>query len=385
LHFSEIPIIGLGYSINHTGGKGIGDKLANNLVETVIKFVKLGIVDPVIFELLPLFETGIGADRISDMIIHILLPDIVLFSIRVARSLNLPISSAPTLINNQYFNDLPCYSNHGILLVPNDILTEIPLERSWTDIDTIALHNQNLKQHLNKMLGNSWKNLITLKDFSNKKKVLKQAIFEYPEILDEILYRYRNKSVYPYNFNADSKEKFKWHDRARDYAARFPLYLPQKDNIVSGQEIATVIIAHFEKLIDSGLACDFHKKIGDPKKEQIGQLIFLELLECYTRNTDLYARYNCKNDTVSIYTRKLPYDKNLLVNIILKFSSTQRVHDFYVELLKKAQNSLIFDDTAFVLILTNRGRRTWNDLISLNYYYNNSDKLKFFFIDGTWR
>jgi hypothetical protein len=88
--FAETPLAGLGYSINHNGGKGIGNKLASNLTETIIEIVRLGIIDPAIFEMAGFFEPGIGADRISDMIIHILLSNIALFSSRIARSLGSP-------------------------------------------------------------------------------------------------------------------------------------------------------------------------------------------------------------------------------------------------------------------------------------------------------
>lgn len=136
LKFPEIPLTGLGYSINHNSGKGIGPKLATNLSTTVIDIVKKGIKDPIIFELAGVFEQKYGADRISDMIFWILLSDLVQFSRRIAKDLNLPTSKKSTLIGGENYDSLPCCSTRihanpgqGFLLVPEDILTSLPVAR----------------------------------------------------------------------------------------------------------------------------------------------------------------------------------------------------------------------------------------------------------------
>ena len=69
LKFPELPLAGLGYSTGNNDGKGIGDGIANDLLYNIKDFVKVGIVDPVIFQLAEIFVDNIGADRISDMII----------------------------------------------------------------------------------------------------------------------------------------------------------------------------------------------------------------------------------------------------------------------------------------------------------------------------
>lgn len=58
LRFSEVPLTGLGYSINHNGGKGIGVKLAKYLSETIVEIGTIGIFDPMIFELVGLLKKG---------------------------------------------------------------------------------------------------------------------------------------------------------------------------------------------------------------------------------------------------------------------------------------------------------------------------------------
>ncbi|WP_127087848.1 hypothetical protein, partial [Dulcicalothrix desertica] len=244
LTFSEIPLAGLGYSINHNGGKGIGAKLANNLSLTVVELVRQGILDPVIFELTGLFEQGFGSDRISDMVIRILLPELARFSRGVAESLNLPKAPGPTVIGGQCFFGLPCYSTYGVLLVPQDILTSLPLAYSWTGADYIKFHNEELRKYVNQIIGKLWFDSPTWKEVVRNKDKFKRLILEKPELMKDLLNRYKEKSASPYDFTKDPKGEFRWHDSAKDYATRFPLNLRDlKDE--SNEKILDAICKHF--------------------------------------------------------------------------------------------------------------------------------------------
>ena len=72
LTFPELRGVGLGFSVGKPTGTGIGDDSAGKLVHTAHEIVSAGIDDPVIFELVGLFEDGVGADRVSDMTVRII-------------------------------------------------------------------------------------------------------------------------------------------------------------------------------------------------------------------------------------------------------------------------------------------------------------------------
>lgn len=322
--FSEIPLIGLGYSVNHTGGKGIGNQLANSLSKTIVEFVKLGITDPMMFELSGLFERGIGADRISDMTIHILLSELEQFSCRVAESLKLPKAPHPTLICGQYFEGLPCYSTYGILLIPQDILTSLPLAYSWTSSESITIHNNKLRENVNKMIGQSWSHSPTWKEVVSKKDILKRLVLEKPELMKDLLDRYKAKSAKPYDFESDPKDEFRWHDSARDHAKRFPLNLKNLEN-ESNEKIMNIICEHFSRLVRNGLYINFYKESGDLNSERVGQLILLELLEHYVEQSNFAVQYDRKNGIINLCNHSSS-SKN---RIILKYTSTQGISEYY--------------------------------------------------------
>lgn len=357
LTFSEIPLSGLGYSVNHTKGKGIGNKLATDLAKTAIALVEAGIRDPVVFELAGLFELGIGSDRISDMIIRILLHDIARFSERIARSLNLPRANKP--VADYFFgNELPCYKDQAILLLPEDILSDLQVADSWTNADSITIHNQDVRNYLNKKIGQSWRESYTWKDLlKNKtsKKKIKEMIQDCPELVRDLLEQYKHKSAVPYDFQLDPEGVFSWHDNARDYVNKFPLDLQDFEN-AKDLDLVDILIKQFSKLVRDGLCIDLHKESGDPKQEEVGQLILWELFEKYTQNTCIDIEHNSKHRTTILHKRQ--FGKTTKVcEIVLKFTSTRKVVDDYEKLLETVNSGLITHYTAFVLVQVSTSAR----------------------------
>ena len=59
------------------------------MISTAFDILKAGVMDPEFFELLPLFQENVGADRLSDMIATLILDDIKEFTRRVNRELGI--------------------------------------------------------------------------------------------------------------------------------------------------------------------------------------------------------------------------------------------------------------------------------------------------------
>lgn len=63
--FSEVNGICLGYA-KSAAGAGFGKVLAQDVISIAFDIVKSGVEDPAFFELIPLFQDNVGADRLSD-------------------------------------------------------------------------------------------------------------------------------------------------------------------------------------------------------------------------------------------------------------------------------------------------------------------------------
>jgi len=393
LKFSEIPIVGLGYSIDNNPGKGIGVILAEQLLDTVVTLVEKGISNPIIFELAGVFQDKFGADRISDMILRILLSDLYLFTRRIVNDLNLPTSLTPTFIcdkDEPYYN-LPCcptkvnlYPGVGFLLVPKDILTPLPFAESLKEIDIVISHNLELRRYVNNTLRRTYGYDITWKQLSYNKYILNKVIIEIPEIMNDLIDKYKNQNIKPYNFKTDSKDIFKWHDTARYYAKSYPLNIKDSSNnfFLSDVEIIEKICLHFRKLVEElGLDVAFYNEERKPKKEYIGRLILLELLECYLQHSPLKVTSLIKDQFINVYNTY----SHKSYKFTLKFTSTPTIRSSYRKLVENISFNNQYSHNTLFLIAVDEGINI-RDIVSQPNINNNDNVIKFFrtvLIDAT--
>lgn len=82
-----------------------------------------------------LFEENIGPDRLSDMISTIIYPDIVEYTKRIQRELKLNKENYPDCMFRDDGLIVNPYKGCEILLLPIDILHELPIAQCWDDIE----------------------------------------------------------------------------------------------------------------------------------------------------------------------------------------------------------------------------------------------------------
>lgn len=383
LKFHEIPLTGLGYSLNHNSGKGIGDILATNLSSTVIEIVKKGIIDPIIFELAGVFEKKFGSDRISDMIFCILLSDLARFSSRIAEQLNLPIV-CKTTINDEVFDNLPCYLNKGILLVPEDILTSLPVARSWKDRELVTIHNHELRKYINKKITKYTYLSPSYKKLAQNKTVFREVVLQNPEIMRDFIRKYKAKDAKSYDFKNDPNDVFKWHDTARNYAERFPLKITHSSGkgFLNNEEIVDKICEHFRELVNLGLDGAFYRPGREPKEEEKGQLILLELLEQYLKGSPLSVKYEREKKVINLCTSNL----SIAYRIILKFTSTKGIDMSYDKLIENIYLTFQGSCTILFLVEVDSGKKIQEIVRQSNIKsidLNENDILRKFYIYAT--
>ena len=142
--FSEVNGICLGYA-KGTSGAGFGLGLGRQVISTAYDIVKAGVTDPEFFELLPLFQENVGADRLSDMIATLILDDIKEYTKRINQELGINQKRFKKLFFNGDFLINP-YKHDDVLLVPIDILHKLPVAESWEDIDLVVSQNSILRR-----------------------------------------------------------------------------------------------------------------------------------------------------------------------------------------------------------------------------------------------
>lgn len=198
LSFREIASTCLGYSQSGTHGSGIGGKLAKQVATTILDIYDIGIKNPVVFEMMPFFEEGIGADRISDMSAYLLIRRLINYTQRVCTELGIPMQASVRL--NGKATDVPTYHRTGYVFVPAEVLCDLPTARSYDDIDSVCHYNDMFRRRICQAIGMRWT------DFKSVHKAqLKQYLFENPEMFKEFVDEYEQSSHVPYNFHTDRK------------------------------------------------------------------------------------------------------------------------------------------------------------------------------------
>lgn len=198
LSFREIASTCLGYSLKGTHGSGIGLQLARQVANSILDIYDVGIQNPVVFEMMPFFEEGIGADRISDMSAHLLIRRLISYTQRVCSELGIPMKPSVRL-NGKPIN-VPTYRGIGYVFVPSEVLCDLPTARSYDDIDSVCYYNDKFRRRICKAIGARWTDFKTV-----PKSRIKQYLLDNPDTFREFIAEYERTEHQPYNFLYDKK------------------------------------------------------------------------------------------------------------------------------------------------------------------------------------
>ncbi len=276
--FPEVKGICIGYSAKGTSGSGMGPALRRRLLADAKEIIRVGIEQPDIFDLAGLFEEDIGPDRISDMVAGIIKVDLVAYTKRVFMDLGVITKGQPIPLNP--------YNNHPIILVPREVLRDLPLALDWDDLALVASQNTALRNEVNELIGSTWRKAAK---YASKHDV-RDVMLKYPEILSDLIEQYRHKARARYDFEEDRAGQVLWHDTAIGVAAEHPLQLklPTRPTIDNISAVVTAICDRFRQLIENhGLWKLLYDKKGDPKHEEAAQLLFFGIAHAYCEANNL--------------------------------------------------------------------------------------------------
>ncbi|MEG4116510.1 hypothetical protein QUA43_03320 [Microcoleus sp. N9_B4] len=387
LIFSETPLAGLGYSNKGSGGKGIGWSIAWDLLDNITSFVEVGLVDPIIFQLAAVFQKNIGADRISDMIISIILPELAQFSSRIAEQLNLPKADSTDINGNRYCN-LPCYLDKGILLVPENILTFLPISYLWSEKDAIKHHNLELRNYMNDRMRTLFADGLTWNDIVKDKNSLQELLVEHPDMMTKLIDTYKSTKPIPYDFIKDPENLFSWHDVARFYSEKYPLNIENISDIyfINSEELLETIRVYFSQIVSWGLCKEFYNVINFPqikrvpKEETIALFILSELLDYHLKDSCLTVECVPQENVIKFSN----HDR-----IILKFTSSRGIIKKCHKLIIENNHPNSTNSTTILFLIIVNGGKSENEIrssfnVNGKNIYIESEFFKIFFINARW-
>lgn len=280
----------LGYSKTSTNGHAFGPKKATQSLRWAKQVIDLGIKDPEMFSSLSLFEDGIGADLISDMIAAITIECIIKFNHRIIGELNqnirIPVEEFDLRGHKAMLPRNP-FSNHGdpVILLSDDVLKHLPILDDPKQIPNVVEGNENLRDRVNEHIGQVFATK-TKKDKEYIKSQAMQNSAAFQTFLDMLKLLERSN----YNVYEDPEGLLAWRDIATSTTAINKLQLTVDSSLPRPERINNVvlsIISQFTQLVENNrLNRVFYVK-DKPRKEAFAQLLFYAIASSYCDAADI--------------------------------------------------------------------------------------------------
>ena len=322
LSFPEIKWTCLGYGAGTVSGSGSGDGMTAQMAQTGKEIVELGVDDPDLFAAMALFEEGFGPDHISDMVANVILGDLVKFNDRILNELSIPREKMTLRLRNgnsfeaflpvnPYLKGDPC----PVILVPLDILRELPIANDWADVADAAAKNEELRERVNQHIADLWKTK-TLKD---KDEIRRWALSK-RESFGDFMEMVRSAEKKAYDVEEDPAGELFW----RGLAARLfseeslELKVPARLDLDGVANVVEQIIERFRFHIEDRRYSEELYANGKPRPEKAAQRLFYVVADAYctANNLDLTPEADTGNGPVD-FKMSQGYSGRVLVEIKL--------------------------------------------------------------------
>ncbi|MBT2969591.1 MAG: hypothetical protein KME56_06180 [Candidatus Thiodiazotropha sp. (ex Ctena orbiculata)] len=283
--FTEISGTCIGYG-SGIHGSGWGPVKAKNVTNTAKQIIDIGIRDADLFMAIPLLEDNIGPDLVSDMVTNIIISELLDFNERIVSALEVNTSkfrfggrSVELPVNPTESKEAP------VILLPFDVLRELPLANDWEEVCTVASENEVLRKQVNELIGEIWRTKSKQKKTAIREKALSSA-----EAFMALLNTIRGADPQPYDLKADPDGHFEWLAVRDGISIDYPLVIELPDeSSASLMGFVMKIIEQYTWLIEKrGLSRLLWKEANVKRvHESVAQMLFYAVAESYARANDI--------------------------------------------------------------------------------------------------
>lgn len=334
LDLTEAPFNGLGYGKGDRDGTSRPDELRDTILRTSKEVVQLGEADPEMISLMGFFEENVGPDTISDLTSRIIFPQLA----QITKDFCLSNGIAVKKSNASPNFELPHFKGQSgrmraLVLVPRDILRDLPMARDWSEVFDAAQENQAVRDRVNEFLAGIAKPTV-----AERKSALRRAAMQSDEAMNEFVRAMKEAAKY-YDPAEDVLGYYKLREILNSDLKAF-LSLARFDGSKGPLEVKRIVmetIEMFKHHVEKGNLWEELWVDGKPKKERAAQLIYYAIADCYCRanNIDISPEAHMGGGPIDF---KFSVGYNARVLVEMKRSGGQVVHGYekQLEIYKEA-------------------------------------------------
>ena len=229
------------------------------------------------------------------------------------------------------------------MLVPRDVLRDLPVTDSWQDVWEAAAHNQALRDKVSVMLAG-----IAEPTIKEQKEAIKRSVTQSSQIFDEFL-KIVKSSATSYDQNKDVMGYYAFRKLLSDHP---PMQTAKQYDTRKGPaEICEVILdalGVFKHHVENGNLWEALWAGGQPKRERAAQLLFFAIADAYWRahNVDVSGEPNMGGGPVD-FKFSDGYWSKIVVELKKSTGSVEHGYKQQLERYKKASQT---DFAVFVVI-----------------------------------
>jgi hypothetical protein len=327
LNLDERSETGLGYGGASTSGSSRPPKLRHQILRTTKEIITLGVKNPDVIPLMGLFEEGVGPDTLSDMTTNYILTCLAEITEQFCKANKVTTTAFGGKFGGRELPANPYNPAKPVILVPRDILRDLPLAADWSDVSRVVLEVREIRDSINKLFGNFAKASVT-----QKKAAVRKIVLSSKKLLT-LLINAVTAAAENYDEKADLDGYFKFREILSEDPKRFRGMVSAPSSATPASLTKTVLemIDEFKKLIENNNMWELLWYGSTPRHERASQLLFFAVstMICATNNIDISPETNSGGGPVDFKFSK-GFKGRVLVE--LKLSKGRVVHGYQTQL-----------------------------------------------------
>ncbi|MPQ58845.1 hypothetical protein [Duganella sp. FT27W] len=284
LDLSEPADNGLGYGGSGRSGSSRPEAIRETILRTSKEIVTLGSKDPEMLGLMGFFEENVGPDTISDFTTRVIVEQLSEITENFCLTNGIPTSDK----DGQSKFSLPSFAfgrgkKKYVLLVPSDIVRELPISNDPSEIYQAISFNQKFREKVNSFLAGHEK-ITTIE----RKEAVRKAALESVDLFSSFL-----KSIKDYNQAYSQDDDPLGYRRLKEVLqSDIKTFKVDKKFDLSGGPEKILEVVHetinaFRQHVENGNLWEALWANGIPKKERASQLIYFAIADCFCKANDI--------------------------------------------------------------------------------------------------